>query len=265
MRVVTWNLWWRFGPWEARQGAIAEVLANIQPDIVCLQEVWSEENGRDQVVDLATSLGLHHARTPERFRQGISFGNGILSRWPVVDSTVHRLPPAEGPGHRQALVVRLDAPVGTISVICTHLDHRFDYSNRRQEQVRALMDIVAEHHDPEAFPVILAGDLNAIPTSDEIRLLTGEREPPVPGLVMSDCWAHVGDGPGDTWSSENPHVVATAWPRRRLDYVLVGWPRPRPLGNPLTAHLTGMEPIHGVVPSDHYAVVVDLADSPRDL
>ena len=29
MRVATWNLWWRFGPWQARQPAIEATLADI--------------------------------------------------------------------------------------------------------------------------------------------------------------------------------------------------------------------------------------------
>ena len=261
MRIVTWNLWWRFGPWEARQPAISTVLSEIGPDIACLQEVWSEEGGHDQVAGLAADLGMHHVRTPERFHNGVSFGNGILSRWPVIDVDIHRLPPVDGPGHRQAVAARIDAPVGQVVVICTHLDHRFDHSARRQEQVRALLSIVARHHDPEGFPVILAGDLNAIPSSDEIRLMTGETEPPVPGLVMSDSWAHAGDGPGHTWDRANPHVTETAWPRRRLDYVMVSWPRPRPLGNVSSARLAGIDPVGGVTPSDHYAVVVDLVST----
>ena len=29
MRVVTWNLWWRFGPWQERQKAILEFSAGV--------------------------------------------------------------------------------------------------------------------------------------------------------------------------------------------------------------------------------------------
>jgi len=31
VRVLTWNLWWRFGPWRQRHDAIAAVLAEAQP------------------------------------------------------------------------------------------------------------------------------------------------------------------------------------------------------------------------------------------
>jgi hypothetical protein len=33
MRIVTWNLWWRHGPWQQRRDAIAAVLADLAPDV----------------------------------------------------------------------------------------------------------------------------------------------------------------------------------------------------------------------------------------
>jgi hypothetical protein len=56
-----------------------------------------------------------------------------------------------------------------------------------------------------------------------------------------------------------PYQADTAWPNRRLDYVFVSWPRPKPLGNPLRAHLAGTDAIGELHPSDHAAVVVDLS------
>lgn len=265
MRVVTWNLWWRFGAWEQRQGAIVEVLAALDADVVCLQEVFSEEDGRDQVSELADALGLNPCRTPQRFHNGLSFGNAILSKYNLDAQDSRRLPPFDGPGHRHALIARLAAPHGPVPVVCTHLDYRFDQSLVRQEQVASLMKIVAEHDGgPDAFPVVLAGDLNAVPTSDEIRMITGERPPPVEGLVMTDAWPQRGVGHGHTWSSDNPHVAESTWPQRRLDYVFVSWPRPKPVGNVERAFLAGTEPVGGMVPSDHYAVVVDLAEPGGD-
>ena len=39
VRVLTWNLWWRFGPWQERLDTIAGVLAEIDADLCGLQEV----------------------------------------------------------------------------------------------------------------------------------------------------------------------------------------------------------------------------------
>ena len=261
MRVATWNLWWRFGDnWQARHDAAAATLTALDPDIVCCQEIWAERDGTDQAAKLAERLGMHVAHHPRFGRRGESFGNAILSRSPIVSSEVHSLAVDNQSGHRSAVVARIARADGEMTVICTHLEHRFHLSEIRQGQVATLCELAAPHHDPEGFPVIMAGDFNAVPTSEEIRLLTGERPPPVPELVWSDAWAQAGDGPGHTWSGQNPYLHQAMWPNRRIDYVFVSTPRPVPLGNIASIEIIGAEPVDGVVPSDHYGLVVDLID-----
>ena len=46
MRVATWNIWWRFGPWEQRAPGIEATLRSIDADIVCLQETWTLDGRR---------------------------------------------------------------------------------------------------------------------------------------------------------------------------------------------------------------------------
>ena len=60
LSVLTWNLWWQFGPWEARQPAIAATLRRLAPDVVCLQEVWAERDAPSQAERLADALGGYH-------------------------------------------------------------------------------------------------------------------------------------------------------------------------------------------------------------
>jgi endonuclease/exonuclease/phosphatase family metal-dependent hydrolase len=263
MRVLTWNVWGRFGPWQQRQDAITAVLGAAEADVVCLQELFSDEHEpHGHARRLAAPLGMLAASSVGPFFDGRSVANGVLSRWPILHADQVPLPDGEGrPSPRNALVATIDAPFGQVTVVSTHLHHRLDGSTVRQAQTRALAELVAlRRGDPEtAFPLILAGDLNATPDSDELRLLTGRAAPPVAGLLLTDAWEVAGDGTrGDTWSSDNPYVSDSAWPGRRLDYVLVSWPRPRPIGNPVRARLAGVEAVEGVYASDHYAVVADL-------
>ena len=212
-------------------------------------------------VDLAHVAITDDPFAERRGESGVGFHNAIVARWPLQQVRSHALPRADGTaGHRRALSAVLDTPHGDWPVISTHLDHRFDESGVRQMQAEALLHVVADvRGDPDtALPAVVGGDCNAVPDSDEIRLLTGRRAGPVRNLVLSDCWEQVGDGPGHTWRADNPYQAATAWPNRRLDYVFVSWPRPKPLGNPVRAWLAGVEPVDGMVPSDHAAVVVDL-------
>ncbi len=280
MRVVTWNLWWRFGPWEQRQPAIAEELVAVAPDIALLQEVWAAPAGRaaphegpvpggtsDQARILADATGLHLARTHAPDGSVDQFGNAILSRWPLRVAEAIRLVGPDGrPSHRSVLACWVEAPPEPWLVVVTHLAWRYDESELRQRQLAEVVDLIGRHlpDDPDRHPpVILGGDLNAVPESDEIRRLTGLAAPYRPGLVFTDCWAAVGDGPGHTWTRDNPNASEALWPRRRLDYVLVTWPRPKPTGNPQSARLIGTNPgSGGVVPSDHYGVLVELDDRP---
>ncbi len=262
MRIVTWNLWWRFGPWEVRQPAIRAELTELAPDVALLQEVWAAD-GRDQADELADALGYHRARTVNAAGEPQPFGNAILSRWPIVDQEMVVLPDERGePSHRSALTAIVHTPRGHQAFTVTHLAWQYDASVLRAAQLEAVVDLVVRHRsdDEAAPPPVLAGDFNAVPESDEIRRLTGLSAPYHPGLVFTDCWDAVGDGPGHTWTRDNPHSADAMWPRRRLDYVFVAWPRPKPLGNPRSAEVAGVRSHDGMVPSDHYAVVVELDD-----
>lgn len=262
--MLTWNIWWRFGPWEERAPAILRTLEEADADVVCLQEVWGEEGGVDQANELAQALGFRVARSPQRFWKGVSFGNAILSRWPISSTASEWLPGADAlPSHRNVVLADIAAPFGAMPVVTTHLEWRYDASAIRSGQVEAVARFVAEHRgDPETgFPPVVTGDLNAVPHADEIRTLTGAAPPSVDGLLFHDAWAQGGEGHGHTWDRVNPYLVDASWPARRLDYVLVAWPRPRPLGNVVRCALVGNRPVAGVWPSDHFGVVAELRTS----
>jgi len=262
LRVMTWNLWWRFGPWEQRLPAIIETIRNAAPDVVCLQEAWATEEA-DQLDLLGDALDMSAIRDDPMFHGGLAFGNAVMSRWPLERIGFERLPTRQGEsGHRSVVGASVDTPWGEWPLASTHLDHRFDASATRSLQVRRLMELAAQWRGncERDLPLILGGDLNAVPDSDEVRMATGRR-PGVEGIVFSDSWEQVGQGPGHTWRRGNPYVADSAWPDRRIDYLLVSWPRPKPVGNPVRVERAGIAPVDvdgvPVVPSDHAALVGD--------
>ncbi|MEY4361213.1 MAG: hypothetical protein RL391_519 [Actinomycetota bacterium] len=257
MRVMTWNIL-RFENWAQRQSAIEVVIRETDPDVILLQEVATSEK---QSEHLAESLGYHEFHTATTDPSSAHMGNAIVSRWPLRNPLDVRLPGADGrPAYRSLLVADVDTPWGSWPVACTHLDHRFDDSELRRRQVDAIADVVADRRgDPvKDRPLILGGDFNAVPDSDEIRRLTGRTPTRQRGLVFNDVWEQVGSGAGWTWSSDNPMLAEANWPNRRLDYLFVTWPRPKSVGRPVAVRLAGVGTIGGIQPSDHYAVVADL-------
>ncbi|AXK37870.1 endonuclease [Streptomyces armeniacus] len=294
MRVLTWNLWWRFGPWRERREAIRTVLREERPDVVGLQEVWAD--GTDNLAGLlADDLGMHWTWSPfdrpERWNARLGdpdtqdgtahhtgtpaygIGNAVLSRWPVLDRAVLRLPTTAGgqDDGRTALYALLDAPGGPLPFFTVHLNSPPHESAVRRQQVRAVAEFIAEHRDAptavrgaavgEPFPPVLTGDFNAFPDSDEMRLLSGLRTAPaVPGQVLLDAWEYAGTGaPSATWDAANPYVAATHSPSVRIDYVLVGQAASDGRGAVRAVRRAGDAPVGGVWPSDHAAVVATLA------
>ena len=262
LRILTWNLWWRFGPWEDRLPAILAAVDALAPDIACLQEVWIEEaSGRSSAGLAADRLGGFHHVTSSRFTtDGVSFGNAVVSRWPIAGHEVLDLPAtATSEELRTCLRADIETPAGPVQVFSTHLNWRFDESHVRQEQVRAICSFVASS-PPRDYPPVLCGDFNAAPDSDEVRMLTGRMAVPVDRLVFHDAWEVAGDRAdrGLTWSNANPYACLDLEPDRRIDYVFVGWPKAGGRGHVESCQVVGTEPVNGVLPSDHYGVVADL-------
>jgi Endonuclease/Exonuclease/phosphatase family len=130
IRMATSNLWWRFGPWPQRRDTIAAVLANAQPDVCGLQEVWAHR-GEHQAALLAERLGMQWVWTPspapQRWQQRlgdptIQYGNAILSRWPIAEQASQRLPAAANADDgRTVLFARVQTPTGPVPLFTTQL------------------------------------------------------------------------------------------------------------------------------------------------
>ncbi|WP_433295429.1 endonuclease/exonuclease/phosphatase family protein [Actinoplanes sp. CA-030573] len=252
MRVMVWNVWWRFGGnWRRREESIRATLDAYRPDVLGLVESWSGE-GTDQPHSLAAPCGMHATFAPSPFppqlryeeQPGIEFGVGLLSRWPFLAVEPHELTGAPGP---VALLATLDHPRGPLHVIVGTADGG-------PVQCRELAALAADRRLDGPHPVLLLADLNASVDCPALGPLLG---------VMADTWPLGGGDPGAvTFDSAMPYTPAAAdmpdLVDRRIDHVLA---RPGRPGAPLAvrgAFLAGDRPVGGVYPSDHYAVGVDL-------
>ena len=264
VRIATWNIWGRYGPWEARMHPIEATMRAVDADIWALQEVW-EDDGRNQARGFAGALGYEHVVFAANLeRDGARSGNAVVSRWPIRAHEVRVLPRTAGDTHddegeeRLALFAEVDGPRGPIQMYCAHLSWRDDHSAIRQAQVAEICRLVRERR-PRSFPAVLCGDLNAEPHSDELRMLTGQAAVPVPGVMFRDAWLAAGPtNPGPTLSNANPFNAANLDRDRRVDFVLVGTPKLGGVGHVVDARIAGDGPVEGMWPSDHLAVVAEL-------
>jgi endonuclease/exonuclease/phosphatase family metal-dependent hydrolase len=265
VRIATWNIWGRYGPWEARAPAIEATLRSIDPDICALQEVW-EDDTRSQAQEIADALAhAGHVFAANLEVDGARSGNAVVSRWPIRRYEVHQLPRTAGEARddegeeRLVVFAEIDGPRGPIQVYCAHLSWRDDHSAVRQAQVAEICTLVRANR-PRTFPPVLCGDLNAEPDSDEIRMLTGLAAVPVPGVVFRDAWVAAGHdrGRGTTCANDNPFVAPLLGRDVRIDYVMVGQPRLGGVGHVLDTRVAGNAAVGDVWPSDHFAVVAEL-------
>ncbi len=254
LRVVTWNVWGRYGAWLEWAPRITETLQRLDPDVVCLQEVWTV-GGRTQADGLAEDLGSHAAfdrtRMPDVEAESGADGLGmaVLGRWPAIDRRRQELP-TDLPGYPSSLlIVTLAHPAGPLHVATTVPVWERDAGDVRLAQTTAVATALTDSDLDGVPPVVLAADLNARPDTPEFAALTE---------VLIDAWAAARPGErGHTLAHANRYVAADEWlADGRIDHVLVRSGSPAYPVSVTSADLAGTT---DPPPSDHHAVVVDLA------
>ena len=228
IKVMTFNL---HAGHDASLEQIGLLIKQYQPDFVALQEVdqnthranCPHQNDRDFINELAYYSGMQGLFGPTIKFSGGHYGIGLLTRHQFVEVQNIKLPhPVARMEQRGLLQGTFILPDGdTIMFACTHLE-AFD-SVSRAAQAQFILDRFAD----AAYPVILAGDLNASPDDAVIRLLTSQ---------WHDCTVD-----DFTFSVNNPH--------EKIDYILA---------RPMPAWRTIESQVIPVKMSDHYPVIATL-------
>ncbi len=271
MRIVTWNTWWCFGPWQERQPRLVAAIAAQQPDVVLLQETWP-----DQARSVAEACGLEvigieagpfHPQGIDGTATDHQMGNAMLAdpaRARLIGAV--SLPSGDDRVHRAGVAVAWGTAAGSeVLAVATHLNHIASNHAVRQRQLERLrwwLGQVWPHG-----PVVLGGDLNLTPHSPEYGLAI------TPHWV--DLWARTRpDDPGSTMDPANVNFRDTDWmddrngpghpPGVRFDYLLARPLTPGPAGDPGLA-VDAIELIGGADhgwPSDHLGLSADLEPRP---
>ncbi|MFV0309593.1 MAG: endonuclease/exonuclease/phosphatase family protein [Desertimonas sp.] len=284
LRIVQLNAASLIEPdWEHRRGEVAAWIDHLDPDVVCLQEIWEDAShpcSAGEVVERLDGGSWHWVFGGGPFEGmfgadgSLRFGSAVLSRWPIDDHTYHRLPVGPGASGFLAAVPweLLHVRTAGLDVCSTHLAAAPTDGVHRCLQVAAIDEIIGvARGDADAvtfgrpragMPAILCGDFNAEPDSDEIRFLCGLTDLDGRTTYYQDAWRQAGEGVGFTqdWTS-HPIAGSMNVARKRIDYVFVGdaFQRAEGAGRVLRAERAFDRPMTGVQASDHVGLVVDLA------
>ena len=178
---------------------IAEVISAKNPHLVTLQEVdiGVERSERFDIMKVLSGyLGMDSVFYKNIPHQAGKYGNGILTKLPLMSSkNMHLIQPENGE-QRGLLKTEIDFKGVTITLMTTHLDHLSE-ANR----MAGVEQIIETKRAYRGSPIIVTGDFNALPDS------------PIHNRMKEyfvDVWEEKGDGPGYTIPPINPN--------RRIDY-----------------------------------------------
>ena len=178
---------------------IAKIISAAKPDLVALQEIdfrTERTGGVDQAAVLARMTGLNAAHGHNIDYQNGKYGTAVLSRWKIASHKNYPLPNTGGE-QRGVLVTEIEIDDGgsRLHFLGTHLDHR----PAEQERL-ASAKFINELAEKLNAPSLLAGDLNAVPSSETLS-------------VFQKSWTNATAG-------DPLPTIPSREPNRQIDYVL---------------------------------------------
>jgi endonuclease/exonuclease/phosphatase family metal-dependent hydrolase len=144
LRIVTYNIHRSRGmDRRTRPERVAEVLRDVNADVIALQEViGAGPSGISHIEEIGACLGMGWVMAATRHLRGHQFGNAILTRFPVVHHAQHELTFKSCDDH-------------TLHVYNVHLGTAI---LERRYQAKRLATLVADRH--VTGPKIVLGDFN---------------------------------------------------------------------------------------------------------
>jgi endonuclease/exonuclease/phosphatase family metal-dependent hydrolase len=162
-RVATYNIHKCKGlDQRVKPDRIVEVLREIDADIVALQEVLcipGAESHHDQAHYIAGALEMDFRLGENRVLRGGSYGNVVLSRFPLIDAHNHDIS-ISGREQRGCLRVDIDLQGGQALPLHIYNVHLGTSFVERRHQARRLLDEEILRNGDHIGPRIMMGDFN---------------------------------------------------------------------------------------------------------
>ncbi len=256
-------------PHPSADAIVRDEVERQQPDLISFQEALWRGDEDDQARRILDGLSYEVVHQFELQAPDRPYGTAIASRFPVSRSDLVKLPStsrgAEFPRAIQAALIDVPSPVGPVLLVNPKPHYEPHMELEREMQAVAVVDYIDRNADPNGFPPIIAGDLDATPDASSIRFLTGKQSLHGRSTCFIDTWPASGNsGPGYTWSCDNDYTREIAVHnfghdevRRRIDYVLVGSPLLYgQAARPVSCEVVLDEPRDRVWASGHFGLMV---------
>ena len=154
LRLVSYNIHGGVGrDRRFNERRILEVLRETEADAIALQEVENTKHGLDVLKWLGSELGFHHVAGATLVRTDAHYGNGLLARCPIQETSLLDLS-WRGREPRGAISAQIDCDGQRLHIVATHLGLR---PAERREQVTRLINLFRQNPSERA---VLLGDLN---------------------------------------------------------------------------------------------------------
>jgi len=241
MKIVTLNTWGIHEPYQKRTSLIAAELSRLNPDLVCLQEVFSadQENKIKQNLPIPYS---HHAHTA---------GLVILSKQPFLKTAElkYKTFSQMDSNDRRAIFTKVCFGGKTLWIGNTHLAWKGADENVRTGQTRELADQLQKLGDLS----IAIGDFNAGPNSPSVEQIK------FAGFIDIFDSLH----PGKkiySWDNDRNHYLKThsaMFPNRRIDLILASKKLFQNIKLKSCELAFTAKDAEGNLPSDHFGVMAE--------
>lgn len=227
----------KHGAWPQRRDRIAELLTELQPDVVALQAVRADRDvaeGADQARQLQARVAelrhAHFAALAADANAGRSDGSAFLARTPFSTHPPQALTyydNTEDPNRRALIAINCTLAGTPMRIVNGHFSWVPALNRQNSDETANTLAAIAGAG-------IFLGDLNATADTDGMRRLQAT------GWV--DAWARLrGNEPGYTFEADRPHS--------RIDYI---WASPA-----LARRLCAIDVVTGgdVRLSDHFGLI----------
>ena len=258
MRIATWNV----NSLKARLERVEEWLAQVQPDVLCMQETKLADTASPAMT--FQSLGYETVHVGEGRWNGVA----ILSRVGLDGVSFGFADDAEPDAEARLMTARCDG----ITVVTVYVPNGRSLDADHYQYKLAWLDRLGAHLDavaPNGTPVIVAGDFNIAPTDDDLydpAAFVGQTHVSPP--EREKLQALLDRGLTDEFRHVHPDAakVFSWWDYRRgdfhegrgmrIDLVLAS----APVVERTEWCVIDRNARKGKLPSDHAPVIVDLRD-----